>query len=143
MQMVERSALVGYSAAQMYALVNDVDRYPEFLPWCTGAEVRESAASEQLATVRLAVGVLKAEFTTRNALTPDAEIRMQLVQGPFKDLKGLWRFTQLGVQGSKVSFHVEFEFSNRLTAGAFNAMFEKLCGGIVEAFAARARQIYG
>ena len=143
MQVVERSALVSYSAAQMYALVNDVDRYPEFLPWCTGAEVHERSPQTQLATVRVARGVLKTKFTTRNTLTPDTEIRMQGVEGPFKDLQGLWRFTQLGERGSKVSFHVDFEFRNRLTAGAFGAVFESLCGNIVEAFTARARAIYG
>ena len=143
MQVVERSALVSYSAAQMYALVNDVERYPEFLPWCTGAEVLQSAPGTQLATVRVARGVLRTEFTTRNTLTPGTEIRMQGVDGPFKDLQGLWRFLQLGERGSKVSFNVQFEFRNRLTAGAFGTVFESLCGSIVEAFGARARVMYG
>ena len=143
MQVVERSALVKYTASQMYALVNDVARYPEFLPWCSGSRVEEGGPHERLASVTVKRSILEAEFTTRNLLTPDAEIRMQLVEGPFRELSGLWRFTQLGDRGSKVSFHVEFEFKNRLTAGAFNAVFETLCGTIVEAFVARAQQIYG
>jgi ribosome-associated toxin RatA of RatAB toxin-antitoxin module len=143
MQVVERSALVSYTPAQMYALVNDVGAYPEFLPWCTAARVEDVALLERIATLRVARGVLHAEFTTRNALTPDGEIRMQLLHGPFRDLNGLWRFTPIGDKGSRVQFKVEFEFKNRLTATAFNAVFESLCGTIVDAFATRAKEIYG
>jgi ribosome-associated toxin RatA of RatAB toxin-antitoxin module len=127
----------------MFALVNDVGRYPEFLPWCTAGRAEEVSATERLATVKVARGVLQAEFTTRNTLQPDAQIHMQLVHGPFRDLKGLWRFDALGERGCKVQFRVEFEFKNRLTATAFNAVFEALCATIVEAFAQRAQKIYG
>jgi len=143
MPLVERSALVTYTPAQMFALVNDVGRYPEFLPWCTAGRAEEVSATERLATVRVARGVLQAEFTTRNTLQPDARIHMQLVHGPFRDLKGLWRFDALGERGCKVQFRVEFEFKNRLTATAFNAVFETLCATIVDAFAQRAQKIYG
>jgi ribosome-associated toxin RatA of RatAB toxin-antitoxin module len=143
MPLVERSALVTYTPAQMYALVNDVGRYPEFLPWCTAARMQEVTAAERLATVKVARGVLQAEFTTRNTLQPDTQIHMQLVHGPFRDLKGLWRFDALGEKGCKVQFRVEFEFKNRITASAFNAIFESLCGTIVDAFAQRAQKIYG
>jgi ribosome-associated toxin RatA of RatAB toxin-antitoxin module len=127
----------------MFALVNDVGRYPEFLPWCTAGRAEEVSATERLATVKVARGVLQAEFTTRNTLQPDAQIYMQLVHGPFRDLKGLWRFDALGERGCKVQFRVEFEFKNRLTASAFNAVFEALCATIVDAFAQRAQKIYG
>jgi ribosome-associated toxin RatA of RatAB toxin-antitoxin module len=143
MQVVERSALVTYSAAQMFALVNDVSRYPEFLPWCVGAQVRELSATEREATLKMARGVLQAEFTTRNRLTPDACIEMRLTHGPFRELAGEWHFDAIGDRGSRVSFRVEFEFKNRLTAAAFNSVFESLCGGIVDAFAQRAREVYG
>jgi ribosome-associated toxin RatA of RatAB toxin-antitoxin module len=143
MPLVERSALVTYTPAQMFALVNDVGRYPEFLPWCTAAHAHEASASERLATVKVARGVLQAEFTTRNTLQPDAQIHMQLLHGPFRDLKGLWRFDALGERGCKVQFRVEFEFKNRITAAAFNAVFESLCATIVDAFAQRAQKIYG
>lgn len=143
MQLVERSALVTYSAAQMFALVNDVQRYPEFLPWCVAAQVHDVSATERAATLRVARGVLKAEFTTRNLLTLGKRIQMHLTQGPFRDLNGEWRFDDIGAAGSKVQFRVEFEFKNRLTAAAFNAVFESLCGSIVDAFATRARKVYG
>jgi ribosome-associated toxin RatA of RatAB toxin-antitoxin module len=143
MPLVERSALVTYTPAQMFALVNDVGRYPEFLPWCTAGRAEEVSATERLATVKVARGVLQAEFTTRNTLQPDAQIHMQLVHGPFRDLTGLWRFDALGERGCKVQFRVQFEFKNRLTATAFNAVFETLCATIVDAFAQRAQKIYG
>jgi ribosome-associated toxin RatA of RatAB toxin-antitoxin module len=143
MQVVERSALVTYSAAQMFALVNDVGRYPEFLPWCVGAHVQELSATEREATLSVARGVLHGEFTTRNQLTPDARIEMRLTHGPFRELIGEWRFDAIGDRGSRIRFHVEFEFKNRLTAAAFNSVFESLCGGIVDAFAKRAREVYG
>ena len=143
MPLVERSALVTYTPAQMFALVNDVGRYPEFLPWCTAGRAEEVSATERLATVKVARGVLQVEFTTRNTLEADAQIHMQLVHGPFRDLTGLWRFHALGERGCKVQFRVEFEFKNRLTATAFNAVFETLCATIVDAFAQRAQKIYG
>jgi ribosome-associated toxin RatA of RatAB toxin-antitoxin module len=142
MQIVERSALVTYTAAQMFALVNDVARYPEFLPWCVGARVEEVSAVERVAALKVARGVLKTEFTTRNTLEQDARIHMQLMHGPFRDLTGEWRFEPIGTRGSRVYFRMEFEFKNRLSAAAFNAVFESLCGTIVDAFVLRAQTIY-
>ncbi len=143
MQVVERSALVMYTPAQMFVLVNDVARYPDFLPWCTGARVEEVSATERIAALKIARGVLRTEFTTRNTWVMDAQIHMQLMHGPFRDLTGLWRFVAIGARGSRVHFHVEFEFKNRLTAAAFDAVFEPLCGSIVDAFAQRAQEVYG
>ncbi len=142
MKVVERSAIVPYSAEQMYALVNDVGRYPEFLPWCTAAGVEETAANERMATLRIVRGVLRSEFTTRNLVEPGVAITMILVDGPFRVLFGRWCFDAIGDRGSRVGFRVEFEFKNALTAVAFNAVFESLCGTIVDAFVARARKIY-
>lgn len=142
MQLVERSALVSYTAAQMFALVNDVARYPEFLPWCIAARVEDVSAAERVATLKVARGVLRTEFTTRNSLRPGEQIRMKLLHGPFRDLTGEWRFEPIGTRGSRVYFRVEFEFKNHLTATAFNAIFEALCGTIVEAFVLRAQAMY-
>jgi ribosome-associated toxin RatA of RatAB toxin-antitoxin module len=142
MQLVERSALVSYTAAQMFALVNDVARYPEFLPWCVAARVEDISATERVASLKIARGVLRTEFTTRNTLRPDAQIHMQLLHGPFRDLTGEWRFDAIGSRGSRVQFRVEFEFKNRLSASAFNAVFEALCGTIIDAFVVRAQSIY-
>jgi ribosome-associated toxin RatA of RatAB toxin-antitoxin module len=143
MQVVERSAIVTFTAPQMFALVDDVGRYPEFLPWCTGSRVEPVSDTEKLAAIKVARGVLRTEFTTRNVLTQNARILMHLVDGPFKELTGEWRFEAIGDRGSRVHFRVEFEFKNRLTAAAFSAVFESLCGSIVDAFVQRAHKIYG
>jgi len=142
MQRVERSALVSYTPAQMFALVNDVARYPEFLPWCVAARVEDVSATERIATLKIARGVLQTEFTTRNALLQDAQINMHLLHGPFRDLTGEWRFEAIGARGSRVYFRVEFEFKNVLSATAFNAVFEALCGTIIDAFVLRAQSVY-
>jgi ribosome-associated toxin RatA of RatAB toxin-antitoxin module len=142
MQVVERSSLVTYTAAQMFALVNDVARYPEFLPWCVGARVEDISAGERIAALKVARGVLRTEFTTRNTLRQDEQIHMQLLHGPFRDLTGEWRFEAIGTRGSRVHFRVEFEFKNRLTAAAFNAVFEAMCGTIIDAFVQRAQAVY-
>lgn len=143
MQVVERSALVTFTPAQMFALVNDLPSYPDFLPWCVGVRVEEVSPTERLAGLKIAHGVLQTEFTTRNTLTPDKQIDMRLTHGPFRDLTGAWRFEAIGDRGSRVNFKVEFEFKNRLTSAAFNAVFESLCGTIVDAFVTRARKVYG
>jgi ribosome-associated toxin RatA of RatAB toxin-antitoxin module len=138
----ERSAMVTFTTKQMFDLVNDVARYPEFLPWCSGARVEDISDTERLASVKVARGVLRTEFTTRNLLKKDAQILMRLVDGPFRDLIGEWRFDAIGEQGSRVSFRVEFEFKNRLTAAALGSAFEAVCSSIVDAFASRAQKIY-
>src|ERR1700680_3085166 len=142
MQVVERSALVTYTPAQMFALVNDVAHYPDFLPWCIGVKVDDVSAAERIATLKIARGLLQTEFTTRNTLLQDAQIHMQLMHGPFRDLTGLWRFEAIGTRGSRVQFRVEFQFKNRLTAAAFNGVFESMCGTIVDAFVLRAQKTY-
>jgi ribosome-associated toxin RatA of RatAB toxin-antitoxin module len=142
MQVVERSALVTYTAAQMFALVNDVARYPEFLPWCVAARVEDVSATGFTASLKVARGVLQTEFTTRNTLQANAQIHMQLMHGPFRDLTGEWRFEPIGTRGSRVHFRVEFEFKNRLSAAAFNSVFEAMCGTIIDAFVLRAQTIY-
>jgi ribosome-associated toxin RatA of RatAB toxin-antitoxin module len=142
LQVVERSAIVTFTPAQMFALVNDVARYPEFLPWCTAARIEDLSETERLAAIKVARGVLRTEFTTRNTLKKDAQIFMQLVDGPFQNLTGEWRFEAIGERGSRVQFRVEFEFKNRLTAAAFNGIFEALCNTIVDAFVVRAQKIY-
>ncbi len=143
LQVIERSAIVTYTAAQMFALVGDVGRYPEFLPWCIGGRVADEPDGRRLASVSIARGLLRTEFTTRNTLIKDSQILMNLVDGPFRNLTGEWRFDAIGERGSRVRFHVEFEFKNRLTAAALGAAFEALCSNIVDAFVLRAQKIYG
>jgi ribosome-associated toxin RatA of RatAB toxin-antitoxin module len=139
---VERSALVTFTPAQMYALVNDVERYPEFLPWCASARVEKISPVEALAAVTAAKGPVHLQFTTRNSLKPDAEILMQLAEGPFSRLTGRWNFEAVGERGSRVLFRIDFEFKSRMMAAAFNPMFRSVCDSIVDAFVQRARSIY-
>jgi ribosome-associated toxin RatA of RatAB toxin-antitoxin module len=139
---VERSALVTFTPAQMYALVNDVARYPEFLPWCVSAQVEEVSPTMRLATVKAAKGLVRMQFTTKNSLQPDREILMQLAEGPFSRLTGQWNFDAVGEHGSRVLFRMDFEFKSRLVATAFNAMFQSVCDSIVDAFVTRAQSIY-
>ncbi len=143
MQVVERSAIVKYTAPQMFALVDDVGRYPEFLPWCTGSRIEVLSDTERLASVNVARGPLRTAFTTRNLVKQGAQISMRLVDGPFQNLIGEWRFDPIGDRGSRVHFRVEFEFKNRLTAMALNPVFESVCTTIVDAFVLRAQKIYG
>ncbi len=142
MQVIERSAIVTHTTAQMFALVDDVGRYPEFLPWCSGAHVETESDTQRLASVMVARGPLRTSFTTRNTLKKDSQILMHLVDGPFRNLTGEWRFEPIGERGSRVSFRVEFEFKNRLTALALGAAFEALCSTIVDAFVVRAKKMY-
>lgn len=142
MQVIERSAIVTYTSAQMYALVNDVARYPEFLPWCSASRVEEQSPTRRLASVTVSRGLFRSAFTTLNVLKPDAQIQMQLVDGPFRSLNGEWRFDAIGEHGSKVSFRVDFEFENRIAALALSAAFEAVCSSIVDAFVKRAQQMY-
>ncbi len=142
MKVVERSAIVPFTAAQMFDLVNDVASYPEFLPWCAASSVEDRSATERIASLRIERGVLRSSFSTRNLLQPHTQILMQLIEGPFRSLLGQWQFSAIGEQGARVSFHVDFEFQNPLTAIALSAAFESMCATIVDAFAARAREIY-
>lgn len=142
MQSVARSALVRYTAAQMFALVSDVPSYPRFLPWCVGARVLPVADNEVIATVDVARSVLRTSFTTRNSMVPDRSIAMRLESGPFRSLVGEWNFDPIGSEGSRVSFRVEFEFSNRLMATALSSAFESVCATMVGAFVDRAKAVY-
>ena len=142
MQTVERSALVRYTPAQMFALVNDVASYPQFLPWCTASSVQVITPTEIVAQVHVARSVLQTRFTTRNTLVTDRSISMRLEEGPFRQLSGEWRFDPIGDQGSKVGFRVEFEFSNQLMAAALSRVFESVCAAMVGAFVERAKSVY-
>lgn len=139
---IVRSALVPYSAAQMYRLVNEVEHYPKFLPWCQSAQVIDRTENSQKAKVVLAKGAIRQSFTTANRMQPDASIDLSLVEGPFRTLKGTWQFQNLGDSGCKVSFDVRFEFRNRLLSLTVGPVFDHICKTLVDAFIARAHQQY-
>ncbi|MGL6026939.1 MAG: SRPBCC family protein [Vibrio sp.] len=143
MKQVSRSALVAFSAEQMFHLVNDVARYPEFLPGCSGSRVLEQNESHMLASVDVAKAGIGKTFTTANQLTPGAAIVMSLVDGPFKTLRGGWFFTPLDEAACKVELRLEFEFSSKMIELAFGKIFNELTSNMVNAFTRRAKQVYG
>jgi len=143
MPQVNRSALVMFSARQMYDLVNDVAAYPQFLPGCVGSRVVSSDDNVMIASVDVAkVGISKT-FTTRNTLVADERVDMQLVDGPFKLLEGGWTFLSLDDHACKVSLDLVFEFDNKLAEFAFGKVFKELAGNMVSAFSERAKVVYG
>ena len=142
MPKVTRSALVSFSADQMFSLVNDVARYHEFLPGCSGSRVIESSDSTMVASVDVSKAGISKTFTTSNRLADGAEILMELVGGPFKKLQGGWYFTPLDEQACKVELKLEFEFSSRMIEMAFGKVFNELTSNMVSAFTQRAKQVY-
>jgi len=142
MRKVSRSALVPYSAAQMYALVKDVEAYPSFLPWCNEAEVHVRQPEYIEASLELHRHGISKRFRTRNALQEDVSLGIELVGGPFRRLSGGWQFQQLGEAGSKVSLNLEFEFDSRATDIVFGRFFEKTCNSLVDSFTQRAAAMY-
>ena len=147
MTIINRSAIVPYTAAQMYALVDDINQYPDFLPWCSAAEEHERTENEVQATLTLSWSGINKSFTTCNRLHPHKMIEVRLVNGPFKHLEGFWKFTPLideGVErGCKVELSLEFEFMNQLISLAFSKVFEQISQQLVGAFSTRAVAIYG
>ncbi|WED21311.1 SRPBCC family protein [Vibrio sp. JC009] len=142
MPQVRRSALVSFSAEQMYDLVNDVSRYPEFLPGCSGSKIIESDPEKMVASVDVSKAGIRKTFTTSNTLVSGKEIMMELVDGPFKSLKGGWYFTELDEQACKVELKLDFEFSSKLVEVAFGKVFSELTNNMVSAFTKRAKQVY-
>ena len=143
MRSVSRSALVPYSAEEMFALVDDVEAYPNFLPWCSDAVVHDEDSEFQEATLELSKSGVSNRFTTRNRRIAGELIDIALVGGPFRHLQGGWRFQQLGEAGSKVSLSLEFEFSSKIVSMMFGSFFEETCNSLVDAFTKRAREVYG
>jgi ribosome-associated toxin RatA of RatAB toxin-antitoxin module len=142
MTVIDRSALVGHSAQAMYALVADVESYPQFLPWCDRAAVSPRGPDRTVATLRINFHGLKEEFTTENVDRPGARIDMKLVSGPFRSLEGSWSFTGLGEKGCKVELSLRYEFSSAIFERAIGPVFRDIADGFVEAFVRRAAQKY-
>jgi ribosome-associated toxin RatA of RatAB toxin-antitoxin module len=139
MREVKRSALVAKPPAVLYALINDIESYPQFLPWCTHASVSSRSAHELIATIGVRQGALQGQFTTRNTLTPESRIRMDLVSGPFRALSGEWLLTPLEAHGCRVDLAMQFAFNSALTTLLFEARFAQTIGSLIDAFVARAR----
>lgn len=142
MRRVSRSALVPYSAAQMYKLVKDVEKYPSFLPWCHDAELHIDGQDFIEASLELRRGGISKRFRTRNVLQPDESLGIELVGGPFRHMSGGWTFQQLGDAGCKVALTLEFEFENKATDVIFGRFFENTCNSLVDSFTRRAAEMY-
>ena len=143
MRSINRSALVPYSALQMYALVADVEKYPDFLPWCTGVEVHSHGDEHIEASLSLKRAGVRKTFRTRNRIWRGERMDIALVGGPFSTLEGGWRIQQLGEDGCKVSIALKFEFENKVTDTLFGPYLEESCNSMIDSFTARARKIYG
>ncbi len=143
MTTISRSTLVPYSAEEIYDLVNDVERYPEFIPWCKDTEILATSEETTRARMTFAKGGVEKSFVTANRHQYGKMIDIRLVEGPFRRLEGYWRFYNLGEGASKVTLDMEFEFSNRVVAYAFGKVFTQVANRLVDSFSQRARQVYG
>ena len=139
---VERSALVNYSVSQMFDLINDIEAYPQFMDGCVGAKILARGDDWLEARLELSKAGVSQSFVTRNQLQPPHSMSMNLVDGPFKYLRGVWRFTPLGEQACKVTFELEFEMQNRLLGMAVGKLFESVSNKQMDALCARAKQVY-
>ncbi|MGH8250885.1 MAG: type II toxin-antitoxin system RatA family toxin [Steroidobacteraceae bacterium] len=143
MREVQRSAILPFTAAQIYGLVTDVERYPEFLPWCTGARIL--ADDREYVTVRLSLarGIVRGSFTTRNRLVPDRSVEMSLIDGPFDRLEGRWDFTPIAEAGTRAELQLRFQTRGVVGGIALGSVFEMICNQLIDAFGRRAREVFG
>lgn len=144
MPVISRSSTVPYTAEQMFDLVDDVDRYKEFLPWCVDSQIVAYPDPDAMkARVVIAKGGIEKAFTTLNRRQRGKMIEIRLIEGPFHRLEGYWRFRRLGDDASRISLDLEFEFSSRLMRFAFGTIFTELANRLVHAFVERAESVYG
>lgn len=148
MKHVHKSVLLWYSPHEMYSLVTGIPQYPEFLPWCDRADVLEQTETSVTARLGLAFKGVRHAFTTRNVHTPDQEVQVQLVDGPFSVLQGLWLFKPLGRPGSeqqacKIEFDLRYAFSSTALEVVVSPVFDRVANTFVDAFVRRAEDVYG
>ena len=146
MKTVHKSVLIWYSAEEMYALVTDVEKYPEFLPWCDASRVIAEGDDGMTAEIGLAFGGIRQGFTTHNTHVPGREVRLKLVKGPFSNLDGTWKFNPVGEAGERacrIELDLTYGFSNFALQALVGPVFDKIASTLVEAFVKRAEQVYG
>ena len=142
MKTITHTAILAFSAEQIYNLVNDIESYPAFLTWCKKAVVTERSENELQASLTVAKGLFEKTFTTRNYLVANESVKLTLVNGPFKHFEGLWQFETLDAHRCKVSYTMEFEFSNMLVGKIAEPIFSAIANTIINAFKTRAEKIY-
>lgn len=143
MAKVHKTALVPYSVAAMYDLVEDVESYPQFLPGCRAVKVHERTDEEVKASIEMARGPVRRWFTTRNRLYPRERMELSLIDGPFSHLRGTWYFIPLGEDGSKITMDIEFGYASRLVERTVGGLFNGMINHLVDAFVAEAHRRYG
>lgn len=143
MRRVNKSALVLYRADEMFDLVDDIDAYADFLPWCNDSRVIRRQANTVEASIEVHRGPVSKTFTTLNTNVQYQSIDIALLGGPFRHLSGGWRFDALGESGCKVALELEFAFESRMVDAMFGAFFEETCNSLVDAFIMRATSVYG
>jgi ribosome-associated toxin RatA of RatAB toxin-antitoxin module len=142
MTVVQKSALVKFSALQMFELVNDIESYPQFLPWCSGSRIIKRGDDFVEAELLINKGGFKKSFSTRNRIDLGGKITVSLLDGPFSHLEGVWNFMPLREDASKISLDLEFEMSSKLASLAFGAVFNQICNTMVSSFTSRAKEVY-
>ena len=138
MARVEKTVLVAHPAQQMFDLVDGCEAYPEFLPWCGGAQVLSRTEHETVATIVIDYHLVKQKFTTRNAKNSPHRMDIQLVEGPFRRLQGVWQFIPLDADSCKIEFSMEYDFASRLLEKVVGPIFNRIASTLVDAFVARA-----
>lgn len=140
---VQKSALVKFSAQQMFDLVDDIESYPKFLPWCSGSKVLRREGDIVEGQIDIAKAGFHKSFVTRNRLDQGGKIYMSLLEGPFKSLEGVWNFLPLREDASKISLDLEFEIASAFASLAFGPVFNQICNTMVSSFTQRAKVVYG
>ncbi|MFT5427038.1 MAG: ribosome-associated toxin RatA of RatAB toxin-antitoxin module [Gammaproteobacteria bacterium] len=138
-----KTTVVPYTPEEMYVLVNDIESYPIFLPWCAAAKILSQQEERLTAKLSLALGKIKQSFTTENIMQDGSKIEMRLIEGPFKHLSGYWKFNQEDEQSCQIQLHMHFEFKNKIIKHTLGKAFYKVMDSLVESFVQRAQQIYG
>jgi len=134
---------VPYTAEQMYELVNDIESYPAFLPWCSDASVTVHGDDSLTASLSMAAGRIRRSFTTENTMQPGRRIDVRLVNGPFRYLSGYWTFEPEEGGACRITLEMDFEFKNKLLKMTLSKLFHHIMDSLVDAFTRRARQVYG
>ena len=143
MAVVHKSVFLGYSAQQMFDLVAAIEDYPKFLPWCGGVEIREKGENTVVASLGIHYHGVRQHFTTSNVNTPSTTIKMQLVDGPFKALDGVWTFKPLREDACKIELDLHYEFSSMLLEQLIGPVFGMIANSMVDSFCKRAETVYG
>jgi len=143
MSIVQKSALVKYSAFQMFEIVDDIESYPDFLPWCSGSKILKREGEIVEAELQISKAGFNKTFATRNRNDGHGKLFMTLLDGPFSSLDGVWDFMPLREDASKISLDLEFEMNSKFASLAFGTVFNQICNTMVKSFTDRAKQVYG